>query len=306
VLVEVAEVVGGHRAELVEQPPRQVHLLGQLVAVLLEQARQDVLPVKPHGAHPREVVEADLVDHDAAGLDAEQRREPALERDRDVAEPDRAVARVEQRPGDDPDRVGEVDDPHVGARQLADSVGDLEHDRDRPHGLREAAGPRRLLADAAAGKRCRLVAQSRGLAADPDLDEHEARAFDGRFELAAERELAPEPRTVEHPAGEPPDDLQPTGVDVVQGKLSDLQAGQAGDELRRVGRPGPDDSELHPFTPVRVTPSTKARCARKKRMITGAITTSVAAIVRFHCTWCRFRYCDSPTETGQFDEFSPV
>ena len=41
-------------------------------------------------------------------------------------------------------------------------------------------------------------------------------------------------------------------------------------------------------------------------MITGAITTSVAAIVRFHCTWWRLRYWDSPTETGQFEEFSPV
>ena len=57
---------------------------------------------------------------------------------------------------------------------------------------------------------------------------------------------------------------------------------EARNELRRIRRPRTDDRELHPFTPVRVTPSTNARCARKKSTITGAITSSVAAIVRFH------------------------
>ena len=62
-------------------------------------------------------------------------------------------------------------------------------------------------------------------------------------------------------------------------------ARQPGDELGRVGRAAADDRDLHPFTPVKVTPSTNAFCARKKMTITGAMKSSVAAMVRFHCTW---------------------
>ena len=92
VLVEVAQVVGGHGAELVEQPPRQPDLLGQRVAVVGEQRAEHVVAVEPHRAHPGQVVEADLVDLDPLGRDAEQPRDVALEGDRHVAEPDRAVA----------------------------------------------------------------------------------------------------------------------------------------------------------------------------------------------------------------------
>ena len=66
------------------------------------------------------------------------------------------------------------------------------------------------------------------------------------------------------------------------------EPGEAVDELGRVGRAAPDDSELHaghPFTPVRVMPSTKTFCARKNTTRTGTIARIVAAIVRFHCTW---------------------
>ena len=65
------------------------------VAVLVEQRAEDVLAVQQHAAHPGQVVEPDLVDDDAGRLDAEQRRKSPLERDRDVAEPDRTVPRVE-------------------------------------------------------------------------------------------------------------------------------------------------------------------------------------------------------------------
>src|SRR5581483_8003453 len=61
-----------------------------------------------------------------------------------------------------------------------------------------------------------------------------------------------------------------------------------------------------PFTPVSVTPSTNAFCARKKTTITGAITSSVAAIVRFHCTWWSDRNSDSPIDSTQLFGVSPV
>ena len=61
------------------------------------------------------MVEAHLVDDDALRRDAEQRRETALEPDRDVAEADGAMPCVEQRARDDADRVREVDDPRVRA-----------------------------------------------------------------------------------------------------------------------------------------------------------------------------------------------
>ena len=175
----------------------------------------------------------------------------------------------------------------------------LEHDGHGAHRLREPAGAGRLLADAAARERDRLVAEPRRLAADADLDEHEVGAVDRAVEVARELERAAEAARVEHPPRERADDLEPLGVDVVQRQLADRRAPRAGHELRRVRRPGADDRDLHPFTPVSVTPSTNAFWARKKRTITGAITSSVAAIVRFHCTWCSERNCERPSDTTQ-------
>ena len=115
---------------------------------------------------------------------------------------------------------------------------------------------------------------------------------------------------VEHALREPADDLAPLRVDVVQHELADVDAlalaRQARHELRRVRRAAADDGDLHPLTPVSVTPSTNAFCARKKTMITGAITSSVAAIVRFHCTWCSERNSDSPIWSTQLLGFSRV
>ena len=65
--------------------------------MLGQQFGEDVLAVEPHEADPRKVVEPDLVDLHAFRLDAEHAREAALEADRDVAEPEGAVAVVEQR-----------------------------------------------------------------------------------------------------------------------------------------------------------------------------------------------------------------
>jgi hypothetical protein len=57
---------------------------------------------------------------------------------------------------------------------------------------------------------------------------------------------------------------------------------------------------------VSVTPSTNAFWARKNRRMTGAIARSVAAMVRFHCTWCSDRNCESPICSTQWSGFSPT
>ena len=151
---------------------------------------------------------------------------------------------------------------------------------------------------------------ARGLAADPDLDEHEVGAVDGRVEVARDVQRARVARVVEHPAGHRADDVAPVLVDVVQRQAVEPEpvalAGEARDELRRVRRAGADDGDSHPFTPVSVMPSTNAFWAAKKRRITGSITSSVAAMVRFHCTWCRLRNWDRPIDTTQLSGFSPT
>jgi hypothetical protein len=262
---------------------------GQRLGVLGEQLGKHVGAVQAHRAHPRQVVQADLVDRHAPRCDAEQPRDLALEADRDVAEPDGAVAVVEQRARDDPDRVGEVDDPRPVGGQLPRAAGDVQDHRDRAQRLRQATRARGLLADAAAGERQRLVAQPRRLAADADLDEHRVGAVQRAVELAGDGERAREALALEHPAGEGADDLAALGVDVVQDELAEpealLLARQARHQLGRVGGAAADDRQLHPLTPVSVTPSTNARCAAKKSAMTGAMNSSVAAMVRFHCTW---------------------
>jgi hypothetical protein len=256
------------------------------------------------------VVEADLVDEQARRLDAEQRSDRPLKADRDVAKPDGPVACVEQCSRDDSDGIGEIDDPGAVRRELTRAVGNRQYDGHRSQGLRQAARAGRLLADAAAGERHGLVGEPCLLAADANLQDHEVGSIERAVEVAGQRELAGERLSSEHPAGKPSDDLQALGVDVLEDELRNVEAFplacEPRDELRRIRRASADDRNLHPFTPVSVTPSTKTRCARKKITITGAITSSVAAIVRFHCTWWSERNSESPIESTQLCGFSAV
>ena len=88
-----------------------------------------------------------------------------------------------------------------------------------------------------------------GLTADPKLDDHEARALEGFVAIGGEDQVTPVPGTVEHPAREPPDDVEPIPVHVEQGQLVDGETLDAADEalneLGGVGAPGPDHGYLH-------------------------------------------------------------
>lgn len=299
VLVEVPQVVGGHHAEALDDAPRQPDVVRDLLAEAGEQLRQHLAPggrargvEQGDAALPGEVVEADVVEADQLGVDAEVPGEPPLEADRDVAQADGLVPGALQRPGDDADRVGEVDDPRVGVGP-ADLLGDVQHHRHRTQGLGQAARPGGLLADAAALQRPGLVLVAGRLPADPQLQEHRVGVGDARLDVGRRGDHGAVPLLGEDPPGQPADQLQPVGGRVDQDEFGDRQGvaqpGETVDEFGGVRRTATHDGQLQcghqPLTPVSVTPSMKAFCAKKKRTITGAITSRVAAMVRFQLVW---------------------
>ena len=210
------------------------------------------------------MVEADLVDKDAPGLDAEQRRGEALEPDRHVAEPDGAVPCVEQAARDDPDRVREVDDPGVVGGELAHPGGDVEHDRDGSQGLAEPAGAGRLLADAATGERDRLVQRRACCPPTRSWIRTKEAPSSARSRSSVTESFAVVAGRVEHAGGEAADDLAALGVDVVQNDVGQVEplplTRQPGDQLRGVGRATADDGELHCWTPTVCRAATSESC----------------------------------------------
>ena len=74
---------------------------------------------------------------------------------------------------------------------------------------------------------------------------------------------------VEHPRGEPADDLAALGVDVLQDDVGQVEplalARQSGDQLRGVGRATADDGELHRWTPTICRAATSESCQEPRR-----------------------------------------
>lgn len=175
-----------------------------------------------------------MVEVDVGGRDAEQRGELPLEADRHVAQPDRLVPGLQQGAGDDPDRVGEVDDPgvRVGA---ADPFGDVEDHRDRAQRLGEAARPGRLLADAAALQGPGLVLLTSRLAADAQLQQHGVGAVHARVQVGRGDDTAVVALLGEDAPGETADQLQAVLGRVDEDEFLDgqgvAQAGEAVDEF---------------------------------------------------------------------------
>jgi hypothetical protein len=253
VVVEVMQVVRRHDAEPLHEGCRQPGRARDTPRVLVvEQRLQDVVAVEPHADLPGQVIQAEMVELDALGLDVEDLREVALEDHCGAAQADGLVPVVEQRLRHDADWVREVDDPCVRGA-FACALGDLEDDRNRAQRFGEAAEACRLLPDAAAGDRNRLVDDARRLAADTNLDEHGVGSLDGFVEARRRVQARGLRGALEHPLRKPGHDLESLLVRVVQEEIVDgHQAAQPYDpvdHLGRVRRAGADHRELHPSRP---------------------------------------------------------
>ena len=132
-----------------------------------------------------------------------------------------------------------------GAPTCPHPLRDLEHNRDGAHRLREAARAGRLLSDAAAGERRRLVVQPRLLPPDPDLDQDVVGIRDRGVEIAGHLEPARITLPRKHPSRHASDDLAPPRIHVLKHEFVDVEACQSGDELRRVRGSAADDCDLH-------------------------------------------------------------
>jgi hypothetical protein len=71
----------------------------------------------------------------------------------------------------------------------------------------------------------------------------------------------------------------------VQHERVDVDALELGHELGRVRRAGADDRRSSSLDPRQRDAFDERLLAAKKTAITGAMNSSVAIIVRFHCTW---------------------
>src|SRR5262245_5203669 len=121
-----------------------------------EQLWQDVPAVDHDLPFPGEVVEPDMVQTYSARLDAEQAGEGPLEPDCNIAQPDCALPRVQERPGHNADRIRKVDQP--GRRRHGRHRSrDVEDDWHRAQGLGETPCTCGLLTDAAKLEWERLV-----------------------------------------------------------------------------------------------------------------------------------------------------
>ena len=133
-------------------------------------------------------------------------------------------------------------------------------------------------------------ADPRGLAADPELQQHHVGVRDALDHVARVADHAGVPGAGEHAAGDAAHEGEALGIGVHEPQLVDrqerAQPREPVDELGGVGGAPSDDRDLHPypFTPENLMPSMNCFCARKNSTMTGSMTSTVAAIVRFHCT----------------------
>ena len=277
VRVEVAQVVRRHRAEPAQQLGRQLDGVGELVAVLGEQLGQQVHAVDADRALPGQVVEPDVVERDRlrrdtrawpanrrwkpmATLHSPTARCPASSSAR-VTMPTGLVKSTIQASGRGAARTRSAMSSTTGTVRsaLASPPAPVVSCPTQPHSSGNG-----------------LVRVAGGLAADPQLEQHGVGAVDAGVEVGGGGAPRPGcPRVAEDPAREAADELQPLGVRVDQHELVDAssgvaQPGEPVDQLRGVRRPAADDGELHPLTPVKCEPSTKAFWARKKSTTTGS------------------------------------
>src|SRR5262249_42898325 len=119
-------------------------------------------------------------------------------------------------------------------------------------------------------------------------------ALEGGRQIGGGRQASRVVEACKDPPTQPSDQLQAIGRGVDQHQLLDRQdvsqPAEAVHQLRGVRRAAADHGDLqsrlaHPLTPVNVTPWMNAFCAMKNTTITGAMTSTVAAMVRFQSVW---------------------
>ena len=227
-----------------------------------EQFGQPVDAVHGDAAFPGQVVEPDVVEHHAAGSTpssaANRRWKPIATLHSPTARcPASSSARVTMPTGlvKSTIQASGLGVP-AAARRRRSTTGTVRS------ALASPPGAGRLLADAAALERERLVADPGGLPADPQLDQHDVGAVEPRRPRSeVQVTIGPDgPCAGEHPAGERADHSSRSAAGSTSAQLVDgehvAQPGEPVDQLRRVGRPAADNGELHcyPLTPVSVTP----------------------------------------------------
>ena len=145
---------------------------------------------------------------------------------------------------------------------------DRQDYRHRAQSLGQPARAGRLLPDAPAIEREGLVADPGRLPANPELDQdHVGARRDRRPASGVQRDPPRVAVLGEQPGGERAHDVEPVRGRVDEDRLIDgepvAEPGEAVHQFRRVGGAAAHDRDLHPLTPVSVTPWTNAFWAKK-------------------------------------------
>jgi hypothetical protein len=132
------------------------------------------------------------------------------------------VTVIQQRAGDDPDRVGEVDDPRIRRCSAPNLVCDVEHHGHRSESLGEPSCARGLLADASAPQRNGLVEVACRLTTDAQLQKDEIRTVNRLGEVGRRGQLPVPLTTTGDPSADTGDNVETGRVRVAQHELVDL------------------------------------------------------------------------------------
>ena len=193
-------------------------------------------------AEPSQVIQAEVVEIAALGVEAERVGHFFKQLRRRVADADHTARDGAHRLRDHACRVGEVDDPRR-RREPADLARVTHHVRDgaRRHG--EPRGAHGLLADDAVALGSGLVPDPAVHAAYPDAGENEVGSADAFGKRLAEDHAAPG----RHQRRDAADGRQAFLVDVVERDLINRQirVRQPVDEQRRAHTGTADDGDLH-------------------------------------------------------------
>ena len=243
-----------------QQVDRDAALELELGTEALEQVIEAVGPpitldADPGRPDPRQVVQPHVLDGDGIGIDAEVVPDPSLRPDGHVAQPHGVMTLVQQRLRDDPDRIGEVDQPGPAVGTGRHLLRQLQHDGHGAQRLGQPPCSRGLLTQASVPDRQRLVDVARRLAPDAQLDHHEVGPLQGGVRVGGRRERpAPSPRP-QNALGEPSHHLSPQVARIEQDEIVDdhpvLHVAETVDQLRGVGASAADDNHLGPHAAQR-------------------------------------------------------